>query len=54
MNYALTETFRDPACYIEEFAKSIKIGELTIDDKKDNIVKFQAKSETLKEEDYDY
>lgn len=38
VNYALSETFGNAATYIEKFSKRIEIGNLTIDDKKDNIV----------------
>lgn len=54
VNYALTETFGNPASYIEEFSKRIEIGNLTIDDKKVNIIKFQPKNEPVENDDYDY
>lgn len=54
VNYALSETFGNPAAYIEEFSKRIEIGNLTVDDKINNIVKFQPKNDTLEDEDYDY
>jgi len=54
VNYALTETFRNPAAYIEEFSKRIKIDILTINEKKDNVVNFQPKNHSLEEDDYDY
>lgn len=54
VNYALTETFGNPTAYIEEFSKRIEIGNLTIDDKKANIIKFQPKNETVDKDDYDY
>ncbi len=54
VNYALSETFGNPAAYIEEFSKRIEIGNLTVDDKINNIVKFQPKNDTLEEGDYDY
>lgn len=53
VNYALTEAFGNPAAYIEEFSKRIEIG-ILIDDKNDNVVKFQPKNETVEEDDYDY
>ncbi|WP_249278785.1 hypothetical protein [Bacillus cereus] len=54
VNYALSETFGNAAAYIEEFSKRIEIGNLTIDDKKDNIVKFKTQDDSLEEDDYDY
>ncbi|PGA97152.1 hypothetical protein [Bacillus toyonensis] len=54
VNYALSETFGNPATYIEEFSKRIEIGNLTIDDKKDNVVKFKTQDDSLEEDDYDY
>ncbi len=54
VNYALSETFGNPAMYIEEFSKRIEIGNLTIDDKKDNVVKFKTQDDSLEEDDYDY
>jgi len=54
VNYALTETFGNPTAYIEEFSKLIEIGNLTIDDKKTNIIKFQPKNEPVEEKDNDY
>lgn len=54
VNYALTETFGNPTAYIEEFSKRIEIGNLTIDDKKANIIKIQPKNETVDKDDYDY
>ncbi|UNP78020.1 hypothetical protein MN033_07485 [Bacillus nitratireducens] len=54
VNYALSETFVNPAVYIEEFSKRIEIANLTIDDKKDNIVKFKTQDDSLEEDDYDY
>ncbi|OTW78625.1 hypothetical protein H0242_09385 [Bacillus thuringiensis serovar sumiyoshiensis] len=54
VNYALSETFGNPAAYIEEFSKRIEIGNLTLDDKKDNIVKFKTQDDSLEEDDYDY
>ncbi|MBS9803970.1 hypothetical protein J4052_13515 [Bacillus toyonensis] len=54
VNYALSETFGNPAVYIEEFSKRIEIANLTIDDKKDNIVKFKTQDDSLGEDDYDY
>ncbi|PEK93294.1 hypothetical protein C1I58_23460 [Bacillus sp. PIC28] len=54
VNYALSETFGNPAVYIEEFSKRIEIANLTIDDKKDNIVKFKTQDDSLEEDDYDY
>lgn len=43
VNYALSETFGNPAAYIEEFSKRVELGKLTIEDEKDNVVKFQPK-----------
>lgn len=54
VNHALTETFGNPAAYIEEFSKRIETGSHTTDEKKDNVVKFQPKNETFEEDDYDY
>jgi hypothetical protein len=54
VNYVLTETCRNPAAYIEEFSKRIEIGNIKIDDKINNIVRFQPKNDTLEEDDYDY
>ncbi|WP_241139010.1 hypothetical protein [Bacillus mycoides] len=54
VNYALSETFGNPATYIEEFSKRIEIGNLTINDKKDNVVKFKTQNDSLEEDDYDY
>ncbi|WP_240690224.1 hypothetical protein [Bacillus sp. 007/AIA-02/001] len=54
VNYALSETFGNPEVYIEEFSKRIEIVNLTIDDKKDNIVKFKTQADSLEEDDYDY
>ena len=54
VNYTLTETFRNPVAYIEEFSKRIEIGNIKIDDKINNIVRFQPKNDTLEEDDYDY
>ncbi|KUF28629.1 hypothetical protein [Lysinibacillus sp. F5] len=54
VNYALTETFGNPAAYIEEFRKRIEIDILTINEKKDNVVNFQPKNHSLEEDDYDY
>ncbi len=54
VNYALTETFGNPAAYIEEFSKRIEIDILTINEKKDNVVNFQPKNQSLEEDDYDY
>jgi uncharacterized coiled-coil protein SlyX len=54
VNYALTETFGNPASYIEEFSKRIEIGNLTIDDKKAKVIKFQPKNEPVENDDYDY
>ena len=53
-NYALSETFGNPAAYIEEFSKRIETGNPAIDDKTNNIVQFQSKYSTLEEDDYDY
>ncbi|EGQ26214.1 hypothetical protein HMPREF9372_1783 [Sporosarcina newyorkensis 2681] len=54
VNYALSKTFGNPAAYIEEFNKRVEIGNLTTDEKKDNVVKFIPKNEALEEDDYDY
>lgn len=54
VNYALSETFGNPASYIEEFSKRIEIGSHMIDDELKNIVKFQRKNDGLEEDDYDY
>lgn len=54
INYALTETFGNPAAYIEKFGKRIELGTPTVDDRKNNIVKFQPKNDTSIEDDYDY
>ncbi|MCS6596052.1 hypothetical protein [Bacillus cereus] len=54
VNYALSETFGNPATYIEEFSKRIEIGNLMINDKKDNVVKFKTQNDSLEEDDYDY
>lgn len=54
VNYAFSETFGNPAVYIEEFSKRIEIANLTIDDKKDNIVRFKIQDDSLEEDDYDY
>lgn len=54
VNYALSETFGNPATYIEEFSKRIEIGNLVINDKKDNVVKFKTQNDSLEEDDYDY
>lgn len=54
VNYALTESFGNPAAYIEEFSKRIEIGTLSIDNEKDNVVKFHPKNEELEGDDYDY
>lgn len=55
VNYALTETFGTPSAYIEDFGKRIEIGNLTTDNKKDNVVKFQPKEEEMpNKDDYDY
>ncbi|MEK4601258.1 hypothetical protein MHI17_09435 [Bacillus sp. FSL L8-0098] len=54
VNYALSETFGNPEVYIKEFSKRIEIVNLTIDDKKDNIVKFKTQADSLEEDDYDY
>ena len=54
VNYALTETFGNPAAYIEEFSKRIEKDILTINEKKDNVVNFQPKNHSLEEDDYDY
>ena len=54
VNYALTETFGNPAAYIEEFSKRGEIGNFTTDEKMDNIVKFRLKDETIEKDDYDY
>ncbi len=53
INYALTETFGSPAAYIEEFSKRIEIGIHTLDEMKDNVVKFQPNNKNL-DDDYDY
>lgn len=52
VNYALTETFGNPAAYIEEFSKRGEIGNFTTDEKMDNIVKFRLKDETIEKDDY--
>ena len=49
-----SKTFGNPAAYIEEFNKRVEIGNLTTDEKKDNVVKFLPKNEALEEDDYDY
>ncbi|MFT0562232.1 hypothetical protein [Bacillus cereus] len=54
VNYALSETFGNPAMYIKEFSKRIEIGNLMINDKKDNVVKFKTQNDSLEEDDYDY
>ncbi|MFJ8070707.1 hypothetical protein ACIQZD_17385 [Peribacillus sp. NPDC096447] len=55
VNYALTETFGNPSAYIEDFGKRIEIGNLTTNNKKDNVVKFQPKEEEMaNKDDYDY
>ena len=54
VNHALTETFGNPAAYIDEFSKRIEIGILIAEDKKDNVVQFQPKNDNLEEDDYDY
>ncbi|WP_406878770.1 hypothetical protein [Bacillus cereus] len=54
VNYALSETFGNPATYIEEFSKRIEIGNLMINDKEDNVVKFKTQNDSLEEDDYDY
>lgn len=54
VNYALTETFGNPAAYIEEFSKRTEIDILTINEKKDNVVNFQPKNHSLEEDEYDY
>lgn len=54
VNYALSETFGNPAAYIDEFSKRLEIGNFTIDDQTNNVVKFQPKSDVLEEDDYDY
>jgi len=54
VNYALTETFGNPAAYIEKFSKRIKTSNHTTENKKDNVLKFQPKNESLGEDDYDY
>ncbi|WP_250323782.1 hypothetical protein [Bacillus cereus] len=54
VNYALSETFGNPATYIEEFSKRIEIGNLMINDKKDNVVNFKTQNDSLEEDDYDY
>jgi hypothetical protein len=54
LNYALTETFGNPAAYIDEFSKRIEIGILTTDNQKENVVRFKPKNESSKEDDYDY
>lgn len=54
VNYALTETFGNPASYIEEFSKRIEIGNFMIDDKKANVIKFQPKNDSVEKDDYDY
>ena len=53
-NYALSETFGNPAAYIEEFSKRIETGNLATDDNTNNVVQFQSKYSTLEEDDYDY
>lgn len=54
VNYALSETFENPASYIEEFSKRREISSHMIDDELKNIVKFQPKNDGLEEDDYDY
>jgi len=54
VNYALSETFGNPTAYIEEFSKRVELGKLTIEDEKDNVVKFQPKNGILEKDDYDY
>lgn len=54
VNYALSETFGNPAAYIDEFSKRLEIGNFTIDDEANNVVKFQPNSDVLEEDDYDY
>ena len=54
VNYALTETFGNPASYIEEFSKRIEIGNFTVDDNKAKVIKFHNKKQFLEKNDYDY
>lgn len=54
VNYALTETFGNPAAYIEIFSKRLELDDFTPDEKMDNILKFRLEDETIEKDDYDY
>ena len=54
LNYALSETFGNPAAYIEEYEKRINESPSLLKTTKSNVVNFEIKNQATEEDDYDY
>ncbi|MBY0077633.1 MULTISPECIES: hypothetical protein [Priestia] len=54
LNCALSETFGNPAAYIEEYKKRIFESPSLLETTKNNVVNFEIKNQAFEEDDYDY